>query len=122
MNMHLLFCETGGIDMGLPLNREIFITCAVTGSADTASRSDKVPVTPRQIADAAIEAAHAGAAVAHIHVRDRETGAPSRDPALYAEVVDYIKVSGIDVVLNLTAGMGGDMVFGSGISDGAFTS
>ncbi len=99
--------------MGLPTNRDVFITCAITGSADTASRSDKVPVSPRQIADAAIEAANAGAAVAHIHVRDPETGAPSRDRALYAEVVDYIKESGIDVVLNLTAGMGGDLVIGS---------
>ncbi len=99
--------------MGLSANRDVFITCAVTGSGDTAGRSDKVPVTPREIADAAIEAAEAGAAVAHIHVRDPDTGAPSRDPALYVEVVDYIKQSQVDVVLNLTAGMGGDLVIGS---------
>ncbi len=99
--------------MGLSANREVFITCAVTGSGDTAGRSDKVPVTPREIADAAIEAAKAGAAVAHIHVRDSDTGAPSRDLALYAEVVDYIKQAKVDVVLNLTAGMGGDLVIGS---------
>ncbi len=99
--------------MGLSANREVFITCAVTGSGDTAGRSDKVPVTPREIADAAIEAAKAGAAVAHIHVRDPDTGAPSRDLALYAEVVDYIKQAKVDVVLNLTAGMGGDLVIGS---------
>ena len=99
--------------MGLSANRDVFITCAVTGSGDTAGRSDKVPVTPRQIADAAIEAAEAGAAVAHIHVRDRDTGAPARDLALYAEVVDYIKQAKVDVVLNLTAGMGGDLVIGS---------
>ncbi len=99
--------------MGLSANREVFITCAVTGSGDTAGRSDKVPVTPREIADAVIEAAKAGAAVAHIHVRDPDTGAPSRDLALYAEVVDYIKQAKVDVVLNLTAGMGGDLVIGS---------
>ncbi len=99
--------------MGLSANRDVFITCAVTGSGDTAGRSDKVPVTPRQIADAAIEAAKAGAAVAHIHVRDPETGVPSRDLALYADVVEYIKQAKVDVVLNLTAGMGGDLVIGS---------
>ncbi len=99
--------------MGLSANRDVFITCAVTGSGDTAGRSDKVPVTPRKIADAAIEAAKAGAAVAHIHVRDPDTGEPSRDLALYAEVVDYIKQAKVDVVLNLTAGMGGDLVIGS---------
>jgi len=108
-----LMAENGGIDMGLSTNRDVFITCAVTGSGDTAGRSDKVPVTPREIADAAIEAAETGAAVAHIHVRDPDTGAPSRDLALYAEVVDYIKQSNVDVVLNLTAGMGGDLVIGS---------
>lgn len=99
--------------MSLSTNRDVFITCAVTGSGDSVSRSDKVPVTPRQIADAAIEAAEAGAAVAHIHVRDPDSGAPSRDPALYAQVVEYIKASKTDVVLNLTAGMGGDLVIGS---------
>jgi len=99
--------------MALSTNREVFITCALTGSGDTASRSNKVPVSPRQIADAAIEAANAGAAVAHIHVRNPETGAPSRDPALYARVVEHIRESRVDVVLNLTAGMGGDLVTGS---------
>lgn len=99
--------------MGLSANRDLFITCAVTGSADTAGRSDKVPVTPRQIADAAIEAAEQGAAIAHIHVRDPETGNPSRDPALFAETVELIAASGVDIVLNLTAGMGGDLVIGS---------
>jgi len=99
--------------MGLSAYRDVFITCAVTGSGDTAGRSDKVPVTPREIADAAIEAAEAGAAVAHIHVRDPDTGAPARDLALYAEVVDYIGQAKVDVVLNLTAGMGGDLVIGS---------
>ena len=99
--------------MSLQPNRNVFITCAVTGAGATTDRSDKVPVTPRQIADSCIEAAQAGAAVVHIHVRDPETGAPARDPALYAEVVDYIRESGVDMVINLTAGMGGDLTLGS---------
>lgn len=99
--------------MPLTPNREVFITCAVTGAGDTASRSDKVPVTPAEIAAAAVEAARAGAAVAHIHVRDPETGKGARDPKLYREVVERIRDSGVDMVLNLTAGMGGDLVLGS---------
>jgi uncharacterized protein (DUF849 family) len=99
--------------MSLAMNREVFITCAVTGAGDTVGRSEKVPVTPRQIADAAIEAASAGAAVAHIHVRDPETGKGARDPKLYREVVERIRASGTDVVINLTAGMGGDLTLGS---------
>ena len=95
------------------MNWDVFITCAVTGAGDSVGRSDKVPVTPRQIADAAIEAATAGAAVAHIHVRDPSTGKGARDPKLYAEVMERVRASGVDVVLNLTAGMGGDMVFGA---------
>src|SRR5262245_30462798 len=94
------------------MNWEVFITCAVTGVGNTTGRSDKVPVTPEQIADAAIEAASAGAAVVHIHVRDPATGRGSRDPALYREVVEGIRASGTDVVLNLSAGMGGDLVLG----------
>jgi uncharacterized protein (DUF849 family) len=85
----------------------------VTGAGDTTGRSDKVPVTPRQIADECIAAANAGAAIAHIHVRDPKTGKGSREVALYAEVVEYIKASGVDMVLNLTAGMGGDLTLGS---------
>ncbi|HFC05122.1 MAG TPA: 3-keto-5-aminohexanoate cleavage protein, partial [Rhizobiales bacterium] len=99
--------------MGLSKNRDVFITCAVTGSGDTTGRSDKVPVTPEQIANAAIEAAREGAAVAHIHVRDPQTGVPSRDVRLYGEVVEQIKASGVDVVLNLTAGTGGDLTLAS---------
>jgi len=95
------------------MNWDVFITCAVTGAGDSTGRSDKVPVTPAQIADAAIEAAKAGAAVAHIHVRNPETGKGARDPKLYAEVVDRDRSSAVDVVVNLTAGMGGDLVFGS---------
>ena len=74
--------------------------------------SDRVPLTPQAIADAAVEAAEAGAAIAHIHVRDPTTGKPARDPDLYAEVVERIRASGVDVVLNLTAGMGGDLTLG----------
>ena len=96
----------------MPVNTEVFITCAVTGVGATTDRSELVPVTPAQIADAALEAARAGAAIAHIHVRNPETGGPSRDPALYREVVERIRASDVDVVLNLTAGMGGDLVLG----------
>jgi uncharacterized protein (DUF849 family) len=96
----------------VPVNTEVFITCAVTGVGATTDRSELVPVTPAQIADAALEAARAGAAIAHIHVRNPATGGPSRDPALYRQVVERIHASDVDVVLNLTAGMGGDLVLG----------
>lgn len=99
--------------MPLTPNRDVFITCALTGAGDTASRSPHVPITPRQIADAAVEAAKAGAAIAHIHVRDPETGAPARRLELYEETVELIRASGVDMVLNLTAGMGGDLTLGS---------
>lgn len=92
------------------MNFEVVVTCAVTGAGDTLDRHPGVPVTPRQVADAAIEAAKAGAAVAHIHVRDPETGKGSRDPELFKQVVDMVRSSGTDVVINLTAGMGGDWV------------
>jgi uncharacterized protein (DUF849 family) len=94
------------------MNWEAFITCAVTGAGDTTGRSGNVPVTPAAIAESAIEAAEAGAAIVHIHVRDPATGRGSRDPALYREAVQRIRSSGVDVVLNLTAGMGGDLVLG----------
>ena len=99
--------------MPLEMNREVFITCAVTGSGATQDRSPHVPRSPQQIADSAIEAARAGAAVVHCHVRDPETGAPSRKVEYYREVTERIRAADIDVVLNLTAGMGGDIVFGS---------
>ena len=95
------------------MNWEVFVTCAVTGVGDTVGRSDRVPVTPEQIADAAIEAARAGAAVAHIHVRDPQTGKGSRQTELYRQVVERIRASDVDVIVNLTAGMGGDLVLGS---------
>lgn len=94
------------------MNTEVFITCAVTGAGETTAKSDKVPVTPQQIADSAIDAAKAGAAIAHIHVRDPLTGRGCRRLDLYTEVVERIRASGIDVIINLTAGMGGDLVLG----------
>ena len=95
------------------MNWEAFITCAVTGSGNTVDKHPAIPKTPQEIADTAIEAAKAGAAVAHIHVRDPESGKPSRDPALFKEVVERVRASDTDVVLNLTAGMGGDLTLGS---------
>ena len=94
------------------MNRNVFITCAVTGAGPTAGISPHVPVTPDEIAAGVIEAAKAGAAIAHIHVRDPQTGEASRDLALYRAVVEKVRTSGTDVVLNLTTGMGGDLVTG----------
>ena len=98
--------------MPLHMTRDVFITCAVTGSGGSQDRSPHVPRSPEQIANSAIAAAKAGAAIVHCHVRDPETGVPSRDPKLYREVTERIRDADVDVVLNLTAGMGGDMVFG----------
>ena len=94
------------------MNADVFITCAVTGAGDTTGSSDRIPVTPRQIADSAIDAARAGAAVVHIHVRDPGTGRGSRDVALYREAVERVRSADVDAVVNLTAGMGGDLVLG----------
>lgn len=98
--------------MPLAFNKEVFITCAVTGSGATQERSPHVPRSPAAIASSAIDAAKAGAAVVHCHVRDPETGESCRDVALFREVTERIRDAEIDVVLNLTAGMGGDVVFG----------
>jgi len=98
------------------MNFEPFITCAVTGSGNTQGIHPDLPITPEQIANAAIEAAKAGAAIAHIHVRDPETGKGCRDVALYREVKERIRDSEVDVIINFTAGMGGDIVFGQGES------
>jgi len=98
--------------MPLAMNREVFITCAVTGAGATQDRSPHVPQSPQEIAESAIAAAEAGAAIVHCHVRDPETGAPSRDVAYFREVTERIRAAEVDVVLNLTAGMGGDIVFG----------
>ncbi|MEE9595193.1 MAG: 3-keto-5-aminohexanoate cleavage protein [Acidiferrobacterales bacterium] len=94
------------------MNNEVIITCAVTGAGDTVGKHPAIPITPKQIAEAAIEAAKAGAGIAHCHVRDPETGKGVRDPALYREVVERIRESDTDVVINLTSGMGGDLQIG----------
>ncbi len=98
--------------MPLEMSREVFITCAVTGSGSTQDRSEFVPRSPKEIANSAIEAAKAGAAIVHCHVREPDTGFPSRKVDYYREVTDRIRESEVDVVLNLTAGMGGDLVMG----------
>ncbi len=92
------------------MNREVIISCAVTGAGDTIAKHPDLPVTPQQIANAAISAAKAGAAITHIHVRDPETGQGTRDVELYRQVVERVRESGTDAILNLTAGMGGDWI------------
>ena len=99
--------------MPLTMNRDVFITCALTGSGSTQDRSPYVPRSAKQVADSAIATAKAGAAVVHCHVRDPETGAPSRRLDYYREVTSRIREAEVDMVLNLTAGMGGDMIFSS---------
>ena len=102
--------------MPLSMSRDVFITCAVTGSGGSQDKSPHVPRSPAEIAASAIEAAKAGAAVVHCHVREPDSGAPSRKLEYYREVTDRIRDSDVDVVLNLTAGMGGDLVLGSSSS------
>jgi uncharacterized protein (DUF849 family) len=92
---------------------EVFITCAVTGSADSVRKNPNVPVTPAQIAASALEAHAAGAAIVHLHVRDPQSGLASRDPGLFREAVDRIRSRNSEVILNLTGGMGGDLMLGT---------
>ena len=92
------------------MNYDVVLTCAVTGAGDTSGKSRHVPVTPKEISDSAIEAAKAGASIVHIHARDPETGQGSREPKLFKEIVDRVRESDTDVVINITAGMGGDWV------------
>ena len=94
------------------MNRSVIITAAITGSGPTESKTPHLPITPKQIAEEAIAVAKAGAAIAHIHVRDPKTGAAARDVELYKEVVDRIREEDTDVVINLTTGMGGDLYLG----------
>ena len=96
----------------MPIHEGVFITCAVTGSGLTAHKSGQVPVAPERIAADCLEAAEAGAAIVHIHVRDPETGLPSREVDLYEDVVERIRASETDVIVNLTTGMGGDLTLG----------
>jgi uncharacterized protein (DUF849 family) len=102
------------------MNHDVIITCALTGAGDTVDKHPAMPVTPTQIAAAAVEAAKAGATVVHCHVRDPITGKGSRDPALYREVMARIRDSGVDIIVNLTAGMGGDLEIGAGETPLAF--
>ena len=102
------------------MNPNVIITCALTGAGDTVDKHPAIPVTPTQIAAAAVEAAKAGATVVHCHVRDPNTGKGSRDPALYREVMARIRDSGVDIIVNLTAGMGGDLEIGGGENPLAF--
>jgi len=94
------------------MNRNVIVSCAVTGSGDSVDKHPAIPVTPKEIAAAAIEAAEAGAAIAHIHVREPDSGKPSRCLELYREVVSRIRESNVDVIINLTTGMGGDLFLG----------
>lgn len=86
------------------------ITCAITGSSSNYRTNPAVPITPAEIAESAVEAARAGAAMVHIHVRDPQTGAPSTEVDLYREVVERIGDSGVDVIINLTTGYGARFV------------
>jgi len=96
------------------MNREVFVTCALTGAGDTAGKSPHVPVTPKEIANDALEAADAGASIVHIHARDPKSGEASRDIALYSEIVERIRARNTELILNLTGGMGGDLWFDLG--------
>ena len=94
------------------MNRNPIITCAITGAGDTAGKHPDLPITPAEVATAALEAAEAGAAIVHIHVRDPATGKGSRDVELYRQAVEQVRAANTDVIINLTAGMGGDLLIG----------
>jgi len=96
------------------MQSKIIITCAVTGSGDTVGKHPAIPVTPQEIAASALEAADAGAAVVHCHVRNLETGRGTRDVELYRQVMENIRAKNTDVIINFTAGMGGDVCIGDG--------
>ena len=91
----------------------MIITCAITGAGDTAGKHPDLPITPEQIATSALEAAEAGAAIVHLHVRDPETGRGTRDVSLYERAHGLVRDSNPDVIVNLTAGMGGDLMIGA---------
>ena len=102
------------------MNSRVIVTCAITGAGDTVGKHPAIPVTPQQIAASALEAASAGAAVVHCHVRDPETGRSSRSASLYREVMERIRAVDNDVIVNLTAGMGSDLMIGAGEDPIAF--
>lgn len=108
----MLLAHLSGAEARAVPSEAVFITCAVTGSGDSVRKSPHVPVTPAQIAAAALDSHAAGAAIVHIHVRDPENGAPSRATAFYREVVDRIRSKSAELILNLTGGMGGDLMLG----------
>jgi uncharacterized protein (DUF849 family) len=95
--------------MAVPAQKT-FITCAITGNLTRPEQSPHLPITPQQIADSALEAAEAGAAIAHIHVRDPETGRPSMSIDLYRDVMDRIRARNRQLIINLTTGPGGRFV------------
>jgi len=92
------------------MNRNVILTCAVTGAGDTTAKNPNVPVTPKAIAASCIEAAHAGASIAHIHVRDPETGGISHSTDQFREVMERVREADVDIVMNITAGGGGDWI------------
>jgi uncharacterized protein (DUF849 family) len=95
------------------MNKELIVTCAITGNGDTAKKHPNLPITPKEIANSAIEAAKEGASIVHIHVRESD-GKPSRKFEYYKEVTDRIRSSDTDMIINLTTGMGGDLEIGKG--------
>jgi 3-dehydrocarnitine:acetyl-CoA trimethylamine transferase len=92
------------------MQRKTLITCAVTGNLTKPEQTPHLPITPEQIAESALEAAEAGAAVIHIHVRDPETGRPSMAVDLYRDVIARIRARHADLVINLTTGPGGRFI------------
>ncbi len=94
--------------MAAQRDNKVIITVAVTGAVGDKAKHPNLPVTPKEIAQSALEAHSAGASVAHIHVRDPKTGQGSMDFELYREVVERIREAS-DVVINFTTGSGGKL-------------
>ncbi|MBH0229417.1 3-keto-5-aminohexanoate cleavage protein [Halobacillus yeomjeoni] len=92
------------------MKNKVLLTAAVTGAGDTVKKNPNVPVTPKEIAESAIASAKAGASVAHVHARDPETGGISHNVEHYREIVDRIRESETDVIINITSGGGGDFI------------
>ena len=95
------------------MGKKYLITCALTGGGDTTRKNSNIPVTPKEIAKSADEAAKAGATMVHIHVRNSETGLESTKTEDFVEVVDRIRQQGTDVIINLTTAIGTDITFDS---------
>ena len=88
------------------MTRKVILTCAVTGENQYNQSHPNFPITPQQIADAALEAEQAGASSVHLHVRDPETGAGSRDPDLFLDMATRVRDNGVKAVMNITCGGG----------------